>query len=284
MINRATTARIIRNLACEIFFVLLAVSCAEDGHAQILGTGNPNAPYLPFTYLPALQGEARVTAMYISVTGGNEIVRAPNQAAQVWGLKDNLNLVQPALFLDTMVRFALGPICARVHYEPRAFRGVGSLAGQEVRVSSRFEYSGVRLGGDIDLYRYDGSRIGLDFDYDLYFPTLTQGVPNPREGIPPPGHAIQGEAAMTLGVHADYKPRFSYYGMNPLFDANFRWPLLGTEVTDFRVGAGVQFPQTVLGIWALKIGYRKTSLIFRDSSGQVDMSMGGIFGELAYYY
>ena len=95
---------------------------------------------------------------------------------------------------------------------------------------------------------------------------------------------VEGEAAMTVGVHADYSPSQFYYGMNPIFDANFRWPVLGTQVTDLRLAAGVKFPKTVLGIWALKLGYRKTSLEFRDSSGRVDVSFGGFFGELAYYY
>jgi hypothetical protein len=246
--------------------------------AQILGTGNPNAPYLPFVYLPTLQGEARATMVYMDLTGGREFVYSPNQPAQVWGLKDDFAMNKSFMFFDSFARLTVGPFSARIHYEPRAFVGVGSSPGSYINSIARLEYSGARLGGDIDIFRSNGSRVGFDFDYDLYYPIFTEGIRTSG------GKIIQGEAALTLGGHVDFRPTSNYWGMNPIFDANVRWPVFGTQVVDYRLAGGLTFPQTVLGVLALKIGYRKTSLDFRDSSGRVETSFGGFFGELAYYY
>lgn len=246
--------------------------------AQILGTGNPNAPYLPFVYLPTLQGEVRATALYLDIAGGREIVYTAFEPARVWGLRDDFNMSKSVLVMDTMVRLTVGPFSARIHYEPRAFIGVGQYPEESVKSTARLEYSGVRMGGDIDIFRWHGSRAGVDVDYDLYHPIFTEGIRTRG------GYIVRGEAGMTLGAHADFSPTQFYYGMNPIVDASFRWPLLGTQVTDLRLAAGVKFPETVLGVWALKLGYRKTSLDFRDSSGRVDVSFSGFFGEFAYYY
>ena len=244
--------------------------------AQILGTGNPNAPFLPFVYLPTLQGEARATMVYMDLISGQEIV-PPDK---VWSLKDDFNMAKSVMVLDSFVRLTVGPFSVRILYEPRAFVGVGTNPGHFYgsQSTARLEYSGVRLGGDIDIFRWNGSRVGFDFDYDLYYPIFTEGIRTSG------GKIIQGEAALTLGGHVDFRPTSNYWGMNPIFDANVRWPVLGTQVVDYRLAGGLTFPQTVLGVWALKLGYRKTSLEFRDSSGRVETSFGGFFGELAYYY
>jgi len=251
---------------------------AGNAHAQVLGFGNPISPYLPFVYLPTLQGEVRATALYVDLDGGKEIVYRTYEPPQVWGLKDDFNMAKPMIVFDTMVRLTAGPFSCRIHYEPRAFLGVSRYPGETIKSSARLEYSGVRLGGDIDLFRRNGSRVGIDLDYDLYHPVFTEGIRTSG------GKIVEGEAAMTLGVHADYNPAWLYYGMNPIFDVYFRWPMLGTQITDLRIAAGVSFPELVLGTWALKIGYRKTNLDFRDSSGRLEATFGGVFAELAYYY
>lgn len=280
MLIGAVRARMFRvGIATVVLVVVLSASLmVTSSPAQILGAGNPNSPYLPFVYLPTLQGEVRATWLYLDISGGREIVYSAFEPARVWGLKDDFNMSKSVLVMDTMVRLTVGPFSARIHYEPRAFVGVGIIPGYSEKSTARLEYSGARIGGDIDIFRWNGSRVGVDVDYDVYHPIFTESIRTKG------GYLVEGEAAMTVGVHADYSPSQFYYGMNPIFDANFRWPVLGTQLTDLRLAAGVKFPQTVLGIWALKLGYRKTSLEFRDSSGRVDVSFGGFFGELAYYY
>ena len=256
----------------------MSLLVAANAQAQVLGAGNPNAPYLPFVYLPTLQAEVRATPIYMELSGGKEIVYSAN-GPSVWGLKDDFNMTKSVVLFDAMVRLTAGPFSGRVHYEPRAFLGVGKPGGTDSKSTARLEYSGVRLGGDIDLFRWNGSRAGIDFDYDVYYPIFIEGIKTPG------GKIIEGEAAMTIGIHGEYSPTFTYYGMNPVFDANIRFPLRDTKVTDFRVGAGVRFLETVLGTWALKLGYRRTNLDFRESLvGRVETTFGGFFGELAYYY
>jgi len=260
----------------------MSLLVAANAQAQVLGAGNPNAPYLPFVYLPTLQAEVRATPIYMELSGGKEIVYefvdGGTQSSSEHGLKDDFNMTKPDVLFDAMVRLTAGPVSLRLHYDSRTFVGVGRNSTPKYSVA-RLEYSGIRLGGDIDLFRWNGSRVGIDFDYDVYHPIFTEGIKTPG------GKIIEGEAAMTIGIHGEYSPTFTYYGMNPVFDANIRFPLRDTKVTDFRVGAGVRFLETVLGTWALKLGYRRTNLDFRESLvGRVETTFGGFFGELAYYY
>ena len=267
----------------------MSLLVAANAQAQVLGAGNPNAPYLPFVYLPTLQAEVRATPIYMELSGGKEIVYefvdGGTQPSSEHGLKDYFNMTKSDALFDAMVRLTAGPVSLRLHYDSRTFVGVGRNSDLIYSVA-RLEYSGIRLGGDIDLFRWNGSRVGIDFDYDVYHPIFSESFTAwPIDQVTKAGKIIEGEAAMTIGIHGEYSPTFTYYGMNPVFDANIRFPLRETKVTDFRVGAGVRFLETVLGTWALKLGYRRTNLDFRESLvGRVETTFGGFFGELAYYY
>jgi hypothetical protein len=77
-------------------------------------------------------------------------------------------------------------------------------------------------------------------------------------------------------------------------EARARWPIAGTQVTDWEVSLGLKTPETILGTTALKGGYRRTSIEFNDHRHQhwnnvtvptnLNVVLGGWFVELAYYY
>ncbi len=184
-----------------------------------------------------------------------------------------------------MVRIQAGRIGLRAVYELRDFTGEGSLPSQPIS-QNRIDFSGIRIGADFDIFQRWNTRFGVNLDYGIYPPIFTETTQTLG------GKKIQGHAPVTFGLHGSYNPLRTFFGASFIGDAQIRWPVMGAEVTDWRISAGLKSPETVLGSWALKGGYRETNLSFHDHqsfnglgvAAQFDVTMGGWFVEFAYYY
>ncbi|MBI5251331.1 MAG: hypothetical protein HY912_17725 [Desulfomonile tiedjei] len=248
------------------------------------GLANPFSPIFSF---PPLQAEARGTLIWMNLLKGSE--SAPSVPA-TFDFKKFWGMDQGAAFLDAMVRLQVGPFSARLHSNMRYFKGTdsfpASLAGVGV---AAFDYTGLRIGGDFDVLRWGRSRVGIDMDYDLYHPVVT------ATGI----SELTGPSAMTLGFHAVYNPSYNFYGFSAVGEGRARWSIVGSQISDWEISAGLKGPETVLGSVAIMTGYRRTNVAFSDwvtvgppwpqqtavpVRANIDVSMGGWFGQLAYYY
>jgi hypothetical protein len=280
-------------LAAAAVFCVLQPAVSPCVAQDFPGLANPFSPLFSF---PPLQAEAKGSLIWMRLLNGKEV--AGNQSfdfRNFWGMDAG------ALFVDSTVRLQVGPFSARLEYAMRYFKGdrgfTGTRAGDGV---AAFDYTGLRLGGDFDVVRWNGSRVGIDMDYDLYHPQLSvTSVLPPQQNVPATG-AIQltGPTALTLGFHVIYNPSHNLYGLSPAAEGKARWSISGSDVTDWEVAGGLKSPETVIGTMAIRSGYRHTSISFRDWGiapvstpptgptvrAQVDVTMGGWFGELAYYY
>ncbi len=243
--------------------------------------------FSPLFSFPRLEAEARVTPIWTRLLSGKVVVPSLQRS---WDLKDDFSEEPSVLFLDSMVRIGIGRLSFRVHYNLRDYKGSTPLTNLPNRpfAEARFDYSGLRLGGDFDVFQWGRSRIGVNMDYDLYVPNFTASIVDN-----PAGKQINGTAALTLGMHLVYNPTFNLYGISAVGEARARWPIMGTEVTDWEVSAGLKSAETILGSVALRSGYRRTSIAFSDTeiynnnvgaSTEFDAVIGGWFGELVYYY
>jgi hypothetical protein len=266
-------------------FLLVGVTTsavAQDFHGLL-------DAFSPFFSFPRLEAEARVTPIWTYLLYGK--VSVPGQQL-TWDLKDDFALEPNVLFLDSMVRIQIGRLSFRTHYNVRDYKGSTPVTNLPNRpfAEARFDYSGLRLGGDFDVLQWGRSRVGVNMDYDLYSPTFTASInqANPASA----GKQISGAAALTLGMHLVYNPTFNLYGISAVGEARARWPISGTEVTDWEVSGGLKSAETALGSVALRSGYRRTSIEFHDTevynnvgaSTVFDAAIGGWFGELVYYY
>ena len=269
-------------LVAVIAFLFGAWGLPNAFAQSLFGLLNPTSP---FVYSPGLRGEARVTPIWIAITGGNETVPA---FGLVWNLRDQFNMTPSHLFLDTMLKFSAGRFSVRGHYEPRELVGRTNFRNTPYGygASARLDYSGIRLGTDVDFFGPYGIYVGGNLDYDLYRPVFTESIETAG------GKKIIGDSALTWGVHAVVNPVSSYYGVSGMFEVRARWPLSGAEVTDLELAAGARTPETILGSMALRFGWRHTKISFGASqtynavpvSTRFDAVLDGWFGQFCYYY
>jgi hypothetical protein len=239
----------------------------------------------PFVFLPWLRGEMKGRVTWVQLVSGSQSI--PDLGIN-WDLKDDFNLSSGNLFVDYMLRVQLSRLSGRLMYEIRDFDGIAPFQNVPGQPSgtARFTYTGIRLGADLDIIQRNRSRFGLDMDFDLYSPNFTESIQTSG------GKSITGPAALTLGIHGVYNPVFCIWGVSTILEGRVRWPISDTKVTDWDLSAGLVSPETVLGTMALKAGYRRTRVQFKDSqvfqnaghSTDFDITMGGVFGELVYYY
>lgn len=281
-------------LAAVLVFILspgASLCVAQD----FPGLANPFSPVFSF---PPLQGEATASLVWMNLLKGKVVSATP--AVQLSrDFKDSWGMDPGALFLDAMVRLQVGALSARLNYAMRYFKGdrfkdnIAEASG--VNRVAAFDYTGLRIGGDLDVYRCGRSRVGIDMDYDLYHPVFdvtTRQNNNNNWGW----SELTGPSALTLGFHVVYNPSYNLYGFSVVAEGRARWTVVGSQVTDWQVSAGLKGPETVLGSVALLTGYRATTISFTDRltaletnfqapfRATVDVSMGGWFGEFAYYY
>ena len=279
---RGLVFRCALTLLVGMALVFMPVGGASTSLAQ--GFAGLIEPYTPLFSLPSLQGEVRVTPIWIGISGGNETIPS---LGITWNLRDQFGLTQTNFFVDSMVRFQLGRFSFRVEYDPRDFAATKPAVNNPfVEATARLSYSGVRLGGDLDVVQYYRSRLGVDLDYDLFSPVFSETIETTG------GKQIIGNSALTMGVHLVFMPATNLYGVSPLFEARCRWPVSGAEVTDLEIAGGLRSPESILGAVALKGGYRHTRLEFSGSqlynglgvSTTFNATMSGGFVEFAYYY
>lgn len=250
---------------------------------DLFGFANPGSP---FVYPPGLRGEVRATPIFLSIVKGKGTIASP---PLVWNLREHFNMTRTYLFIDTMVKLSVGRWSVRGHYEPREFVGQTNFRNLPYAhpADARLDYSGIRIGGDVDIFLPYCIYLGANLDYDLYHPVFTEAVQTDAGG-----KRLQGEAPLTLGMHVVANPVTSYYGMSGVFEARVRWPISGADVTDVELSAGLRTPETILGSVALKFGWRHTEISFSRSqrynglpvSTDFDTTIEGWFGQFCYYY
>lgn len=277
-------------LAAVLVFILspgASLCVAQD----FPGLANPFSPVFSF---PPLQGEATASLVWMNLLKGKAVVFAPS--GQVTrDFKNYWEMNPAALFLDAMVRLQVGPLSARLNYAQRYFKGEKGFAADATLV--QFDYTGLRIGGDLDILRWGRSRVGIDMDYDLYHPVLTATRLRADIGVDLAAESLlTGPSALTLGFHAVYNPSYNLYGFSAVAEGRARWSVAGSQVTDWEVSGGLKGPETIFGSVALRMGYRGTTISFSDHwtspntnppsriGSNLDVSMGGWFGEFAYYY
>ncbi|MDQ7783705.1 MAG: hypothetical protein RDU20_12550 [Desulfomonilaceae bacterium] len=282
--SEQTRRHVCKRVTLAALVGLLVVSSLPCARAQdLFGIADPGSPFI---FPPGLQGEARVTPIWMGIASGSNGI--PSLGID-WSLINQFNMTRDYLFIDAMLRFGIGRFSVRGHYEPREFVGRTRFRNipQMHTAEARLEYSGIRIGGDVDFFSFYGARVGANIDLDLYRPIFTEALQTDAGG-----KKIEGDSALTWGVHAMYAPVMSVYGVSGVFEVTARWPLLGTSVTDLELAGGLKGPESVLGSAALRFGWRSTNLDFHDKQlfqgvvvdTRFDAHLSGWFGQLVYYY
>jgi hypothetical protein len=262
-------------------------------------SGQGVASYSPLFSLPRLEGDFKVAPIWMGIDHGKNVVPF---AGQSWDLKRDFNMISSYWFLDISGRLQTGPLGVRFLNEPRNFVGITASRNPPNKpAEARFEFTGLRVGVDLDLFRRNRLRAGLNVDYYAYFPIFTEAIATlntavDRDGkLVGTGKKILGDSPVTIGAHVFYSPMTDFYGWAPVAEVRVSWPwraFSGTNVWDVELSAGLRTVPTVLGTVALKGGYRYTAVSFNEGqtfngvSGttQFDVALSGWFGELAYYY
>jgi hypothetical protein len=255
---------------------------AATGAAQVFSdTENPCSPVVSF---PTIEGEIKVAVIWSNLLKGRaDILTNPTRS---FDFMQDWNMPRGAVFVDTMLRLQVGPFSGRMHYNMRSYSGTAVFSDLGTTGDARFDYSGLRFGWDFDPLRWGRSRIGLNMDFDAYSPSLAVG------GTLGGGFQVTGPSAMTLGFHAVFTPDYDTYGFSATAEARARWPVTGSEIIDWEIAGGLKAPETTLGTIALRSGYRRTTIEFKNGilfnmvpvRSEVEVVLGGWFGELVYYY
>lgn len=274
--DRKKSAVPVHGVAVALMVGMLLGLAASTASAQdIRGLTDP---FSPLAMLPPLQAEFRVRGLAMNMTRGRITNSALVMSAS---LRDALRMNKTFLFLDNMVRLQGGRLSIRLHLEPREFVGQeDNLVTPGIpKAEARLDYTGWRIGGDVDIFRYDRSRFGLNADYHLHPLHFSEAIFFPGAGV-----KVSGAELITVGVHGFYNPVTTFYGVTGVVEARARWSLTKTDLTDIEFSAGAVFPETVFGRMSIKGGYRSTSLELTEKPFNVDLTFGGFFAELAYYY
>jgi hypothetical protein len=190
-----------------------------------------------------------------------------------------------------MVRVQISRLSVRAAYEQRDFAGFRTSGLGEARIT----YSGLRLGWDLDVIQWNRTRLGIDMDYDVFTPKFTYPSPVARN----PMARFTGSNALTLGFHAIYNPLRTFWGASPIVEVRARWPIQGSQVTDWEISGGVASPSTLMGSFSLTAGYRNTCLSYSAAEAitagtstfavattnpRFEAVFDGWFAEFAFYY
>jgi hypothetical protein len=253
---------------------------AAQGFRGILDTLSP------LVTMPTVQGEVQLRPIWMKVASGHNSIPSLGLS---WDLRDDFGLVDPSLFLDLMFRLQVGRLGFRLQSNMADFSGQRRFMNQPGQLSggARLEYSGIRLGWDVDILSWGRSRAGLDLDYDYFLARFTESIETPGGG-----KKIIGKEALTIGVHAAFVPSYNLWGISPVLEVRARRPLAGSVVSEVEIAAGLIGPETVLGVTGIRGGFRRTSISFKadqfynnvEVKSEFDTTLEGLFGELVYYY
>lgn len=257
-------------------------TCADSAEAFFGFTDSS-----PFVVLPPLQAELQLRPIWVTLESGHQTI----PTSQItWDLRSQFDLNQTNPFLDIIGRLQGSRLSFRAAYEQRDFSSRVAVVGRPdlAWVETRFNCTGVQVGGEFDIVQRGRTRAGINLDWHIVQPMFNEGAQTLG------GKLISGPTAVTLGAHAAYNPTAWYCGFSPVAEARAVWPIAGTQVTDWEVSLGVKTPETVLGTTALMGGYRRTSIEFSDHRHQMwnniivptnlDVVLGGWFVELTYFY
>jgi len=263
-------------------------------HADVAGADSPGLatllnPFSPFVVPPRLQAEVRLTPTWVWLLGGSG--RFARQRLS-FDLKRDMALERDGVFLDWMVRLQTGRLSLRVEQSMRDFKGLvdyQQVAGRPTG-EARLEYSGLRVGGDIDFFQWNKSRVGINVDLECYSPVFWASFV--ENDLVARGKKITGDWPTTAGVHAVLFTAPTFAGISGVFEARARWPIRGASVTDWEIIAGFTFPEIHFGTVGFRTGYRRTSVEFKDrlnfnqspATAEFQIDLGGWFGEIVYYY
>ncbi len=242
--------------------------------------------FSPFCVIPDVWGEVRFRPLYATLTEGRQTVP---DAGISWDLRRDFGLVNSSIFLDLMGRVQVGRLSVRTNINLRDFQGSTRFRNipNQYLSDARFEYSGWRVGCDLDIAQWRGSRLGINADTDLYSPIFQEAVQT-NQG----GKKMVGNGATTLGFHTVINPPARWRGMSIMLEGRARWSIAGADVTDWETSLGLMGSETFLGALAIKGGFRRTVIQFHDflpvngidRLNNFQAAMEGWFGEMALYY
>jgi hypothetical protein len=249
--------------------VSVIVNIPATASAQYFGVADWCSPLV---WTPGVEGDVKARLVWVNIGSGSV------SGLEGGSLIGTFHMTKAPVFIDSVARFQVSRVSVRTIYEPRDFSGFRLGFDTEARLS----YSGFRLGGDFDIIQWNKTRMGVNMDYDFYAIKFTY-----PSNISPFPRAITGTNALTAGIHAIYNPLKTVFGISGLFEARVRWPVTGTDVTDWELGVGIASPATLMGSCSLTAGYRNTRVSFNKGDvRQIDFDVvfNGWFTELAFYY
>lgn len=229
------------------------------------GIANPAAPMVgPFCF----SGEARIRPIWQTLTSAE--YRDPVTGVTL-DLKRDLGFAERGVVLESMARFQFSRVSGRIHYEANLNAIRGDLGF--------FDWPDVRYGVDVDLLCNKGFRLGLDMDLNRFETFFAFGLPNGTSGV------VRGGLPLTMGVHAAYNPA-GYCGLSSSFEARVRWPIsTGSKITEAEITAGIKSPATIIGISALRGGWRYMQISFSDNAGrEVDVKTSGAYIDYTFFF
>ena len=277
-----------KSLKLSLWAVLTLLTYAQPGMVASAQDSWPfENPFSPLASFPLLRGEAKVIPTLVtlrksSINVNNSVEGTNNYVGSFAG--------GSTFFLDLMARLQLSRFSIRGHLEQREFAGVAYFGtGTPTLRHANLTYYGIRVGGDVDIFLGNRTRVGFNYDQSFYGPTFTvfnpNSIPSPNTNNSP--FSAQGPQSGTIGCHLIYNPVWDVFGTSAIFEGWAHWPIYGTALSDFEVSGGLKWADTVLGSGSIQGGYRWTNISTSDLSpgtGNLNATWGGVFGEVVYYY
>lgn len=248
-------------------------------------------PFSPVASFPRLRGEAKLTPTLVALRNGTlngSTDYPPPYTVSPYNFSFSGS---GSFFLDLMARFQLSRFSVRGYLEQREFSGHETTENKLHPRYANLTYYGVRVGGDVDVFLGNRSRVGFNYDHSFYGPSITLFNPlvTPSSVTAQPTPLLfQGPQSGTIGCHLIYNPVWDVFGTSAIFEGWAHWPIYGTALSDFELSGGLKWADTVLGSGSIQGGYRWTNISTQDLSntvnGNLNASWGGVFGEVVYYY
>ncbi len=195
-------------------------------------------PFSPLASFPMLRGEAKLTPIFVSMQNGSiSGVTKENGPTNVFSFSG-----KNTFFLDLMARLQLSRFSARGYLEQREFSGHRTDSNEQRYAN--LTYYGFRMGGDVDIFLGNRTRVGFNYDHSFYGPTFTLFNPDGNGESSP--LIIQGSESGTIGLHAVYNPVWDVFGMSAIAEGWAHWPIYGTSLSDYEVSGGLRWADTLL--------------------------------------
>jgi hypothetical protein len=272
-----------KSLRLSLWAVLMLLTYAHfPTSVKAQGSWPFENSFSPLASFPLLRGEAKITPTFVTM---QKCSVSDNTYSEPYSFSYSRN---SSFFIDLMARLQLSRFSVRGYLEQREFDlgKENTTSRPPIHRYANLTYYGVRVGGDVDIFLGNRTRVGFNYDHSFYGPTVTLFDAN-GTGTGPK-LAIQGPESGTIGCHLIYNPVWDVFGTSAIFEGWAHWPIYGTALSDFEVSGGLKWADTVLGSGSIQGGYRWTNIITQDLSGtgngNLNATWGGVFGEVVYYY